>query len=74
MKKLSPDMEKEFADAVKSRQKEAEPEDAAAQYFVGYCYYYGDGVSKDKDKAFRWLVQSAEQRAKSSALSRPLLL
>ena len=39
----------------------AEQGDADAQYTIGYRYYVGDRVSKDKSKAVYWFRKSAEQ-------------
>lgn len=52
---------KELADTVEARLKRAEQGDASSQYFIGHCYYYGDGVIKDKTRAIKWFIQSAEQ-------------
>lgn len=41
--------------------KAAEQGDAYAQCSLGECYYYGDGVPQDIDKAGKWYHQSAEQ-------------
>ena len=35
--------------------------DARAQYYLGKCYYFGDGVPEDKKKAFRLFSLAAEQ-------------
>lgn len=34
---------------------------AVAQYFVGYCYWHGDGVQTDFNEALKWYHLSAEQ-------------
>ena len=35
--------------------------DTAAQYFLGYCYYYGSNEVKiDEEEALKWLRQAAE--------------
>jgi len=39
----------------------AEKGDAHAQHMVGYCYYTGSGVSKDKVEAVKWYRKAAEQ-------------
>jgi TPR repeat protein len=39
----------------------AEKGDAHAQHMVGYCYYMGSGVSKDKVEAVKWYRKAAEQ-------------
>ncbi|MEA4869880.1 MAG: tetratricopeptide repeat protein [Christensenella sp.] len=33
----------------------------AAEYELGRCYYAGDGVERDVDKAFEWFVQAAQR-------------
>lgn len=40
---------------------EADKGEAVAQYFVGYCYWHGDGVQKNFDEAMKWYKLSAEQ-------------
>lgn len=35
--------------------------EAVAQYFVGCCYWYGDGVQTDFNEALKWYHLSAEQ-------------
>lgn len=35
--------------------------DAEAQNELGDCYYYGEGVEEDLNKAFEWFKKSAEQ-------------
>ena len=39
----------------------AEQGHADAQYKLGDCYYYGDGVENDKEKAVQWYRKAAEQ-------------
>ena len=34
---------------------------APAQYNLGYCYKYGDGVPRDLDKSAEWYRKAAEQ-------------
>jgi len=34
---------------------------AYAQYNLGYCYKYGDGVPRDLDKSAEWYRKAAEQ-------------
>src|SRR5215208_4083184 len=34
---------------------------AEAQYAVGYMYYYGYGVAKDKDVGFFWIKEAADR-------------
>jgi len=39
----------------------AEQGDAEAQYWLGRCYYNGNGVKEDKEKAVFWWTKAAEQ-------------
>ena len=41
--------------------KSAEQGDATAQYYLGYMYENGRGVSQDNAKAMEWFRKSAEQ-------------
>ncbi len=41
--------------------KAAEQGNAKAQCRLGWCYYYGDGVYKDRAEAMKWYRQAAEQ-------------
>ena len=41
--------------------KKAEAGDAKAQYYLGRCYYKGDGVAQDYKEAVKWFTKSAEQ-------------
>ena len=34
---------------------------AAAQYYLGYCYYNGEGVTQDYTEAVKWYRKAAEQ-------------
>jgi len=52
---------KDYAEAVKWYLKAAEQGYALAQYGMGYCYYYGQGVPMDFVKAAEWWQKSAEQ-------------
>jgi len=49
----------------------AEQGDAQSQFELGEMYYYGDGVAKDFEEAFKWYRKAAEQgnRAAKKALS-----
>lgn len=31
-----------------------------SEYSLGHCYYYGQGVDKDEDRAFAWLKRASE--------------
>lgn len=35
--------------------------DMHAQYTLGYCYYYGISVMKDKKEGVKWMKKSAAQ-------------
>jgi len=41
--------------------KRAEAGDAVAQYRLGTCYYFGQGVAQDYKEAAKWDMKSAEQ-------------
>ena len=49
------------ARAVEWYRKSAEQGDATAQYYLGYMYENGRGVSQDNAKAMEWFRKSAEQ-------------
>jgi TPR repeat protein len=49
-----------FLDIAQLRAK-AEKGDAAAQFDLGSCYYYGDGVPQDLAEAVKWSRKAAEQ-------------
>jgi TPR repeat protein len=36
--------------------------DAIAQYNLGLCYYYGEGVEKDKNTALYWYKKALEHQ------------
>ncbi|MEI8245669.1 MAG: hypothetical protein WCI51_07560 [Lentisphaerota bacterium] len=54
-------IKKELVDAVKQYRNDAEQGDAEAQYMLGCCYQFGDGVIKNKVEAAKWLRKSAKQ-------------
>lgn len=41
--------------------RKAQSGDAKAQFYMGFCYEYGQGVSTDKHQAFEWYLKAAEQ-------------
>ena len=41
--------------------KAAENDDETGMYNVGLCYSEGDGVEKDKEKAFEWYLKAADK-------------
>ena len=51
-----------YEDCMKKMHEAAETgNDTAAQYFLGYCHYYGSNeMEKDKEKALKWLRKAAE--------------
>lgn len=51
----------DFSDAVFWFQKAAEQDFAPSKYRLGWCYEYGQGVAKDKNKARSLYEQAAEQ-------------
>jgi TPR repeat protein len=46
---------------VKWFRKAAEQGHAPAQYNLGVCYYYGNGVPQNYREAVRWIRKAAEQ-------------
>ena len=41
--------------------KAAEQGDAKAQYNLGNCYYFGNGVTENEQEAVKWYRKAAEQ-------------
>lgn len=39
----------------------AQQGDELGQYYLGFCYYHGSGIAKNRDKAKEWFIKSAEQ-------------
>jgi tetratricopeptide (TPR) repeat protein len=54
-------LEKNYAEAVKWFRKAAEQKSASSQYYLGLCYYNGEGVAKDYVQAVKWCRKAAEQ-------------
>jgi TPR repeat protein len=54
-------IKKEIVDAVKQYRNDAEEGDAEAQYHLGCCYQFGDGIIKNKVEAAKWFRKSARQ-------------
>ena len=52
---------KNEADAVKWYREAAEQNLAAAQFRLGVCYEFGQGVAKDEVDAVKWYRKAAEQ-------------
>ena len=55
------DSEKKYAESFPIWLKLAEMGNALGQCNAGYSYLYGEGVTKDVNKAFYWLQKGAEQ-------------
>lgn len=51
-----------YKDCMKKMHEAAETgNDTAAQYFLGYCYYYGSNdMEKNKEESLRWLRKAAK--------------
>ena len=52
---------KDLVDAVKQYRHDAEQGNAEAQYLLGCCYQFGDGIAKNKTEAAKWFRKSAKQ-------------
>ena len=52
---------KDYTQAVVWFRKAAEQGYAEAQYYLGFCYYRGKGVSKDDNQAVYWYRKATEQ-------------
>ena len=50
-----------YTKAVEYFQKAAEQGHAEAQYNLGVCYYFGQGVTKSYPEAVKWLKKAAAQ-------------
>jgi TPR repeat protein len=46
---------------VKTYRKAAERGDAKAQFNLGDCYFFGQGIKKDYNEAVQWFRKAAEQ-------------
>lgn len=53
--------EKDYEEAAAWYKQAALSGYAAAQDYLGECYYYGNGVEKDKETAVKWFQKAAEQ-------------
>ncbi len=51
----------DLVDAVKQYRHDAEQGNAEAQYLLGCCYQFGDGIAKNKVEAGIWFRKSAQQ-------------
>ena len=52
---------KQFADAVRCYEKGAQSGYLYSEYTLGKCYYYGDGVARDFEKAFTYFDRAADK-------------
>ena len=52
---------KDVKEAIRLYTEAAEAGDASAQYNLGYCYWYGEGIKTDKQKAIGLFSRSAAQ-------------
>ena len=52
---------KDYANAVKCFQQAAEQGDAISQNYMGECYFYGNGVTKNLQEAAKWYRKAAVQ-------------
>ncbi len=52
---------KDYAEAFEYFRESAEKGYAKSQFYLGRCYYLGEGVAKDLNKAFSWWSKAAEQ-------------
>lgn len=53
--------EKSFSEAVKLFETAGEMGDPTAQSFLAHIYYYGEGVERNEQKAFKWALKAANQ-------------
>ncbi len=51
----------DLVDAVKQYRHDAEQGNAEAQFLLGCCYQFGEGIAKDKAEAVKWYRNAAEQ-------------
>lgn len=50
--------EQSFSKAIYWYRKGAELKDPRCMYGLGACYYFGDGVEKDLEEAYKWFIQA----------------
>ena len=53
--------ELDYAEAIKWFHKAAEQGFAPAQFYIGTCYHFGNGVTKDEVEAVKWCRKAADQ-------------
>lgn len=59
--------EKDYGNAIGIFERLAEQGHSGAQYYLGWMYYKGEGVSRNYDRAIYWMKKSAkggDRRAK----------
>lgn len=54
-------MERNHEKAAEWFQKAAEQGHGMAQFYLGVCFEWGEGVEKDYKKAAKWFIKAAEQ-------------
>ena len=54
------DRHKDVKEAIRLYEEAAAGGHASAQYNLGYCYWYGEGVKTDKNRAIELFKQSAD--------------
>lgn len=52
---------KDLVDVVKQYRHDAEQGNAEAQYLLGCCYQFGDGIAINRVEAGKWFRKSAKQ-------------
>lgn len=63
---LGQDVEQDYAKAVEHLQKAADLGDADAHYYLGECYYNGQGVAQDYTKAYEYYRKAVEYYQKDA--------
>src|SRR5215510_10425361 len=58
---ISDDVEQDYKKAIVLYRKAANKGNAEAQYALGCCYEYGDGIKKNVDLAVKWYTKAADQ-------------
>lgn len=56
----------DFGEAFERLIVEAEAGNPDAQYTIGYMYFEGQGVSRDEDRALRWIQRAAENGSRQA--------
>jgi TPR repeat protein len=63
----------EYSKAAEQLMPLAKAGDSQAQYTLGYMYYYGQGVPRDRNQGQFWMQQSAKQGNKTALQALELL-